>query len=463
MHSAIMPATTFQNKISPSDTSELMPMLEQLSIGSQRESYPRAHDVLWNVELIEQILLCTSPATFLCFGKTCKTARALVHDWTMRTFDINRHLSRFFADPRAFRALQARTGTLISGSNALQFLDRIVYEDADLDLYLSRGFELDVGRHLEREGYVFTSSKTLDESFADAVDASIDEDYEEEYWTGEDAPAHRVYTFLCPTTMSRPSRKIQLIVSEGTPIGSILGFHSSECIQNDEGTSSNVSLACVLNFISHENAYSLFPRITFENCVSLALPNGTDQSVPVDKYAQRGWKIIGANDVDNLLSRHDFPRRAVWFANTPLYAGQAVNACQKKITYTDMEDIVCFRMGSRWVDDSQSWVLKLHSITSTTFADNPLPTCGSPALSHLGFDPARLNNFALLFDVTRRCFQILAYRLEYMWLRHSYLVSDLEWCGTLAEKMRAFKAPPWKWAPTSGLQSLYVYISQTIM
>jgi hypothetical protein len=229
---AVMPSITYQETIPLSDTSQpmSMPMLEHLSIGSQRASHPRSHDVLWNVELVEQIFPCTSPATFLCFGKTCKTARALVHDWTRRIFDINRHLSRFFADPRAFRALQARTGTLISGSNALQFLDRIVYEDADLDLYLSRGFELDVGRHLEREGYVFSPSHAFERSFALAVDAA-DRGYDStwaEYWNGTDSPPHRVYTFLRPTTMNQPSRKIQLIVSWGTPVESILGFHSSE-------------------------------------------------------------------------------------------------------------------------------------------------------------------------------------------------------------------------------------------
>ena len=42
---------------------------------------------------------------------------------------------RYFADPAAFRELQLRTGLIISGSTALQFLDRTTYEGADLDIY----------------------------------------------------------------------------------------------------------------------------------------------------------------------------------------------------------------------------------------------------------------------------------------------------------------------------------------
>ena len=48
-------------------------------------------------------------------------------------------LARFFPDPGdvlAFRQLQTELQSLVSGSHALQLLDRTVYQDSDLDLYV---------------------------------------------------------------------------------------------------------------------------------------------------------------------------------------------------------------------------------------------------------------------------------------------------------------------------------------
>jgi hypothetical protein len=206
--------------------------LDRLAIDPETPSIRRmaAHDVLWNVELIEQILPCTSPATFICFSKTCRTARALVNEWTRRVFDINKHLVRFFSDPRAFRALQASTGTLISGSNALQFLDRTVYEDSDLDLYLSVGVELVVGQYLQGEGYAFAPSNSQSPDFEEQILNAQDSDDElSDYWGGSssDGPVPRVYNFERLSPDRRLRRKVQLVVTEDSPLQRVLKFHSS--------------------------------------------------------------------------------------------------------------------------------------------------------------------------------------------------------------------------------------------
>ncbi|KAG8819209.1 hypothetical protein FRC19_010028, partial [Serendipita sp. 401] len=54
-----------------------------------------------------------------------------------------------------FRSIQAETGTLISGSQALQFFDRAHYLDSDLDLYVSCRHTLTVGLFLLSIGYRF--------------------------------------------------------------------------------------------------------------------------------------------------------------------------------------------------------------------------------------------------------------------------------------------------------------------
>jgi hypothetical protein len=115
-----------------------------------------AHDVLWNVELIEQIFSYTSPSTLFCFAKTCRTAKLLVREWVLREFDINRRLSPFFDDPRSFRALQAKTGALISGLFALDLFLRTGHKEIQLDLCAASGEELEIGQDLEQAGYVYT-------------------------------------------------------------------------------------------------------------------------------------------------------------------------------------------------------------------------------------------------------------------------------------------------------------------
>jgi hypothetical protein len=63
--------------------------------------------------------------------------------YVRRTININRILKRFFPEPDVFRVLQRQTGTLISGSQALQFFDRTFYPESDLDLFLFPGREYD--------------------------------------------------------------------------------------------------------------------------------------------------------------------------------------------------------------------------------------------------------------------------------------------------------------------------------
>ena len=58
-------------------------------------------------------------------------------------------LSRYFHHPETFRHLQATTGTVISGSSALQFFDRSYYAKSDLDLYVPLAWRAKVGQYLQ--------------------------------------------------------------------------------------------------------------------------------------------------------------------------------------------------------------------------------------------------------------------------------------------------------------------------
>lgn len=168
-------------------------------------------------------------------GCTSRLLHAAAQEYSVRAYSINRHLSRFFNDPIGFRSLQAQTGTLISGSNALQFMDRTIWPDSDMDVYTHPGFAKRVGQWLiEKEGFVFAPSAEQPATFLEAIPPwtpfherkEIDE-------IVEDAMAgmypgtgiHAIYTFK--KDKEDRTLSIQIISSNESPFACILGFHSS--------------------------------------------------------------------------------------------------------------------------------------------------------------------------------------------------------------------------------------------
>lgn len=73
-----------------------------------------------------------------------------------------------------------------------------------------------------------------------------------------------------------------------------------------------------MNFITHEKAYSLYPRPTFEERRSLHSSDGSwrkdSQAVARTKYAARGWVIVNRltqAEIDNRTSAFAYGRRVV--------------------------------------------------------------------------------------------------------------------------------------------------------
>ena len=162
--------------------------------------------------------------------RTCRLIHALVHSFLKRTFNINRFLSRFFSDPIDFRSLQARTGTLISGSYALQFFDRTFYPESDLDLYVSYKSDTEVTDWLVQVGYVYTPREkqppTIEEALEDTRRFLGEEEHDEEYI---DASILGVLNFQksVPGEIDR-DLKVQCIIAREEPVVSIFRFHSSK-------------------------------------------------------------------------------------------------------------------------------------------------------------------------------------------------------------------------------------------
>ncbi len=141
-------------------------------------------------------------------------------------FNIHRILQRYFDDPTSFRSLQAQTGTLVSGSTALQFFDRSFYPESDLDIYVHMPWRLRVAQWLLDRGYSFVPSPRQNEDFATAVNDQRVLNNRARYFMRGVAG---VFTFV----KSVPGKleevlKVQMIVAARAPMEIILNFHSSE-------------------------------------------------------------------------------------------------------------------------------------------------------------------------------------------------------------------------------------------
>jgi hypothetical protein len=192
--------------------------------------------------IFDGIFSRTSPASCIRFGRTCRVARDAVSNFYSRAFSINRHLLRFFTSPLDFRSLQARTGTLISGSNALQFFDRTFYPGSDLDLYTHPGHSREVGLWLiQKEGYKFNPSASqgtvsfdsLVKDDWDGLAKRYDPQIDGEMMQGQIyriSGISAVYTFVKsrsePGDATAAPLKVQIIEAKTNPLQCVLGFHS---------------------------------------------------------------------------------------------------------------------------------------------------------------------------------------------------------------------------------------------
>ncbi|KIJ64107.1 hypothetical protein HYDPIDRAFT_28996 [Hydnomerulius pinastri MD-312] len=350
----------------------------------------RWQEILSRAPIYELIFACLSPRTLVRVSVTCRAAYLAVAAFKHRAFNINRHLSKYFKDPLAFRSLQAATGTLISGSNALQFLDRTHYPESDLDLYTHPGHAFEVCKWLiEAEGYRFAPRETQEQEWEKEI--KDDWDGTERRITRSQDPMSEeayplqglaaVYTFKKYHGPTQDQLVIQVIHSRGSPLQLILAFHST----------------CVMNFITFDAAHSLYPIATFEERRSLGMPNSrsTTESA-LDKYIRRGWRIF--------------------FLPTPL---DTTNPTKPPFMLNE----------TRWVSDRYTWVMPLDM---TGVRERPPPNPYSQALSA---DPVVYNGWKLKPPISFEQGYACSYHsLQTTIFRYNYVLPDEHLCL----KMRAW-------------------------
>lgn len=197
--------------------------------------------VFGRAPIYDILLSCLSPRSLVWLALTCRATYFAVADFKTRAFNVNRHFSRYFTDPIAFRSLQAKTNTLVSGSDVLQFLDRTFYPDSDLDVYTHPGHSFEVAQFLvEAQGYEFAPHGEQEEEWREAI---------QDNWDGTQPRMFRgrteryplqginaVWTFK-KTGIKQETLKVQIIEASSSPVEAILEFHSS--------TSTSVSMLSV--------------------------------------------------------------------------------------------------------------------------------------------------------------------------------------------------------------------------
>ncbi|KAG7088806.1 hypothetical protein E1B28_012766 [Marasmius oreades] len=242
---------------------------------------------------------CLDPHDIIRYSRTCREAYHQVEGYWRRALDIENLLSSFFTplETQYFRVVQALTGTLISGSMALQLLNRKRYPESDLDLYVEHRYSSFLGSFLEAIGYEFKPTRgqpnCLEAAIKQAEKIAPVALYDEEPGIG----------FAGVFNMARGDRKIQLITATESPLHIVLSFHST----------------VVMNVISYSHVYSLYPRATFQRSLSLITYRYKDflQEVARQKYVDRGWKMINSDGSEWEIYRSERTARYSSSGSTP--------------------------------------------------------------------------------------------------------------------------------------------------
>ncbi|KAE9402677.1 hypothetical protein BT96DRAFT_990910 [Gymnopus androsaceus JB14] len=272
-----------------------------------------------------------SPQERLYYSLINKESYEIVSSFSRRAFRVEKVLWPYFDHNEIdeFRMIQYHTGTLISGSTALQFFDLTVYESSDLDLYVDTKHCSFLGEFLLRIGYQFQPFKHQKLGFHKALAETISGDrnerrimrwmngeFEERFEDYEGNGIATVFNFV------RDGRTIQVVVAETCAMDVIFAFHST----------------CVMNIISHSHAYSLYPRATFIDRIASRNIKfrglRTRHEAAREKYRQRGWELI------------DIPSASVALRRCPEFSD------------------------ARCVGDSACWVIRLPS--QTTYGPDPI-------------------------------------------------------------------------------------------
>ncbi|KAI1269437.1 hypothetical protein F5Y18DRAFT_437344 [Xylariaceae sp. FL1019] len=212
----------------------------------------------------------------LALPATSTKFRKGIHD---TVWNINTKLARFFDDPVAFRTQLGMSNGLISGSFALQFLEGVTWKDSDLDILIQHGEDADaIEQCLIEQGYEFVEACTHPERYLYAFVAEckkyVKKKQSDNNLMNEESNTEQNATIAEATTANCG---VEIITTHDIPVWIILkGFYTT----------------CVMNFITWNRVYSIFPRVTFLEHETIPLkPLDTHYGQCLLKYSVRGWPM----------------------------------------------------------------------------------------------------------------------------------------------------------------------------
>ncbi|MCJ1392446.1 hypothetical protein MMC18_005313 [Xylographa bjoerkii] len=220
---------------------------------AQHEQYYPMFDRLYSYLDVSDIVALT---------RTCKQFSGLDKLLLNTQWNVDRRLRRFVGNPKEFRALLGRHDALVSGDFALQFFERQVRQDCDLDIFVRKGSDtLALCNYLtDTEDYTSSPIKYGESSEQDIPPTTT-------------------------LTLSRLDRdqidfrkpKITLHCSHDIPLQEILE------------TTYTTSL---MNIISWNKAYSIFPLPTHIQHKTYLLTNLDDHfGALLSEQSRRGWDV----------------------------------------------------------------------------------------------------------------------------------------------------------------------------
>ena len=126
-----------------------------LDVFDREARYP-IHDRLCSLLPITEIISLT---------RTCKKFANLYQDLVSGQWNVDRRLRRFVQSPQTFRSRMGQHEVLISGSFALQFFARVLWEESDMDVFIEHGANANAFcEYLStEEGYILSKSKGIEE------------------------------------------------------------------------------------------------------------------------------------------------------------------------------------------------------------------------------------------------------------------------------------------------------------
>jgi hypothetical protein len=318
------------------------------------ECYYPIQDTLWQHLGIQDIVNLT---------RTCKALQPLYRRLVNTQWNLNNRLKRFVEDPMEFRRTLGMCGAIISGSFALQYFARVVWPESDLDIFAQQDHFESLSAFLTmREGYRLTDERLL-------------EDY-------ASVGVRKVLVYR--RTGSEAVSEVQVILVETPPAIAVLkGFY----------------MTAVVNFISCNKAFAIFPRQTFVQKRTYLLRDVDDhQSKLVKKYERRGWTTKRGLD-----SHLDTARDSL--------------------------------KGCRWAGDQKSWTI---SITPAVEDAEIMPDSVLDCYNFEVYDAG----WTTMTETSMRRFNIECRPFSHPALRYEYGCEDYGWEDFMAARLNSVGVQP---------------------